>query len=484
VRTNATVWDARTGAPLLELKGLKEPVYRVAFSPDGTRIVTTGLAGAFPGGAELKVWDATTGTALLDLTQKDLPIAIVVGEAGGSVAFSPDGTRFVSGGVRVKSSMVAGSVRTVLKELKVWDARTGAVLALMKENQSPVKSVAFSPDGTRIITASSTKSTILSDFGGGKTATVWDAQTGTALLELKGHTGEVNCAAFSPDRDGTRIVTGSGDRTVRVWDARTGTSLIELKGHTGAVNSVAFSPDGTRIVSAGSGNSDKPGEVFVWDARMRTHEVELVGHTGSIYHAVFSPDSTRIATASADKTIKVWDVRSGTTLVELKGHTSEISSVAFSRDGTRIVTSGNDHTVRVWDARTGIELAKLKMLVLSAAFSLDGTRIVTEGYDKLTKLWDAHTGQELKGEAIAKTVPSGRTSPDGRLLAHLNQDRAEVVPVVPDAEEISYRRLHTQPNLSRYWAGYLAARAAKDDFAAAFYLNLISPDERKALSRD
>ena len=99
-----------------------------------------------------------------------------------------------------------------------------------------VTSVAFSPDGTRIVTGSEDQ-----------TAKVWDARTGTALLELKGHTGAVTSVSFSPD--GTRIVTGSGDRTAKVWDARTGTALLELKGHTGGVTSVSFSPDGTRIVT-------------------------------------------------------------------------------------------------------------------------------------------------------------------------------------------------------------------------------------------
>jgi tetratricopeptide (TPR) repeat protein len=247
---------------------------------------------------------------------------------------------------------------------------------------------------------------------------------------------------------------------------------------------VAFSPDGTRIVSAGSGDSDKPGEVFVWDARMRTHEVELVGHTGSIYHAVFSPDRTRIATAGNDKTIKVWDARTGTTLVELKGHTNEIESVAFGPDGTRIVTSSIDQTVRVWDARTGTELARIETGARSAAFNLDGTRIVTEGYDKITKVWDAQTGQELNGEAVPKIVPSGRTSPDGRLLAHLNQDRADVVPLIPDAEELAYRRVHTRPNLGRYRDGYRAALAARDPFAAQFYLNLLPPPEQARVLDD
>ncbi len=73
--------------------------------------------------------------------------------------------------------------------------------------------------------------------------------------------------AFSPD--GTRIVAGGGEYNkageVKVWDAATGKSLLELKGHTSRVYSVAFSPDGTRIVTGG-GEFNKAGEVNVWDA--------------------------------------------------------------------------------------------------------------------------------------------------------------------------------------------------------------------------
>jgi len=88
---------------------------------------------------------------------------------------------------------------------------------------------------------------------------VWDAATGASVAELKGHTSNVNSAEFSPD--GTRIVTASWDQTSRVWDAATGASVAELKGHTGDVNSAAFSPDGTRIVTASLDNTAR-----VWDA--------------------------------------------------------------------------------------------------------------------------------------------------------------------------------------------------------------------------
>ncbi len=138
---------------------------------------------------------------------------------------------------------------------------------------------------------------------------------------------------------------------------------------------------------------------------------------------------------------------------ELKGHTGHVNSVAFNKDGTRILTGSGDRTVKVWDARTGTELLELQGLtgfVMSASFSPDGTRIVTGGCGADGKpgeviVWDARTGKGL-----------------------------------PD-EEIAYRRLHTEPNLWRYRKGYLAARTAKDDFAARFYLEILPPAERAAL---
>ena len=136
------------------------------------------------------------------------------------VSFSPDGTRIGTGSHD-------GTV-------KVWDARTGTLrLDLTRSPATPILSIAFSPDGTRIV------------VGSFRTVTVWDAQTGATLLDFKVYLGEktgtfedhgVYSASFSSD--GTRIVTGSwngksGD--AKVWDARTGTLLVELKEQLGAV---------------------------------------------------------------------------------------------------------------------------------------------------------------------------------------------------------------------------------------------------------
>jgi tetratricopeptide (TPR) repeat protein len=122
---------------------------------------------------------------------------------------------------------------------------------------------------------------------------------------------------------------------------------------------------------------------------------------------------------------------------------------------------------------------------MTVSLSPDGTRLVTYGRGR-QKVWDAETGKELPGETIPSTVANERISPDGRLFAKVDHPgtRVDLVSLKPDEEELAYRRLHTRPNLSRYRDGYEAARAAKDDFAARFYLNLLPPPEQKVLTAE
>ena len=100
-----------------------------------------------------------------------------------------------------------------------------------------MNSAVFSPDGSRIVSASFDN-----------TARVWDAKTGVVVATLSGHTDRVVSAAFSPD--GSRVITASSDNTARVWDAVTGVSLTILWGHTNQLVSAAFSPDGLYVITA------------------------------------------------------------------------------------------------------------------------------------------------------------------------------------------------------------------------------------------
>ena len=158
------------------------------------------------------------------------------------------------------------------------------------------------------------------------------------LLHTFHHTDRVNCVAFSPD--GTQIVSGSDDKTIRVWNVETRAAVGEpLVGHTRAVRSVAFSPDGTQIVSGSYDNT-----IRVWNVETRAAVGEpLIGHTSLVTSVALSPDGTQIVSGSHDKTIRVWNVETCAAVGEpLTGHTNWVRSVAFSPDGTQIVSGSEE----------------------------------------------------------------------------------------------------------------------------------------------
>ncbi|EMD36351.1 hypothetical protein CERSUDRAFT_124240 [Gelatoporia subvermispora B] len=187
------------------------------------------------------------------------------------------------------------------------------------------------------------------------------------LLQMSGHAGVVRSVAFSPD--GTRVVSGSWDGAVRIWDARTGDLLMDpLEGHRDKVFSVAFSPDGAVVAS---GCVD--GTIRIWNAKigeLMMHSLE--GHSNGVRCVAFSPDGAKIISGSMDHTLRLWDAKTGSPLLHaFEGHTGDVNtvlfspdgmqvvsgdavrSVAFSPDGTRLVSGSSDNTIRIWDVTPG-----------------------------------------------------------------------------------------------------------------------------------
>lgn len=106
-----------------------------------------------------------------------------------------------------------------------------------------IKMVGYAPDGKTLATVSSDS-----------TVRIWDADSGAAVKSFKGHKGDIEGLAYSPD--GRRIAT-SGDSVVIVCEASSGKMLRTLLGHEGEVDSVEYSRDGKTIVSGGKGQDDQ-----------------------------------------------------------------------------------------------------------------------------------------------------------------------------------------------------------------------------------
>jgi WD40 repeat protein/transcriptional regulator with XRE-family HTH domain len=389
------IWEVSSGKEHLALPGHLDAVVHVAFSPDGSRLATASFDGT------AKVWDLTTGKEMFSLREDSAGFQVYW------VAFSPDGSKLATSGTDTEQRGWAS----------IWDAKTGQKTMTLPGHGPGMRSVAFSPDGTHMVTANEDR-----------TATVWDAILGRELFTLYGHTDIVEQADFSPD--GTRIVTVSDDRKIKVWDAVTGQNLQTLAGHAGTVWSVSFGPDNQHIVTTSGDNTAK-----VWSISPAQEVLTVVNGSRIVYPAgarlAYCPDGTRLATANSDTAPKVWDVKTGKLLFELVGHTDLVTNIAYSADGTKIGTASNDRTAKIWDAKTGKELQSFTGHtdnVMGIDFSPDGSRLATGSWDGTGIVWDAKTGKPLSS-LIGHTDRVGTIdfSPDGSRLVTGSWDGTAIV---------------------------------------------------------
>jgi serine/threonine protein kinase/tetratricopeptide (TPR) repeat protein/DNA-binding beta-propeller fold protein YncE len=259
-----------------------------------------------------------------------------------------------------------------------------------------VLTVAFSPDGRRVLAN-----------GESGCLHLYDVATGQEVHRFARPAHDVLAVAFSPD--GRRALSGGGDKTMRLWDVSTARELRCFEGHGGSIVSVAFSPDGSKALSAGIDKS-----VRLWDVETGKEVRQFRGHPAEVLHAVFSPNGRRVLSGSWDGTVWLWDTATGNGIRRFTG--DHVTAVAFSPEGERAAVA-DEHGLRLWDLETGREVRRFPHRSSGVAFTPDGRRLLsTDHFGRKLQLYDVSTGAERKRFYVEMLLRPHMAviSPDGR----------------------------------------------------------------------
>ncbi|KAH9485862.1 Vegetative incompatibility protein HET-E-1 [Psilocybe cubensis] len=381
------IWDIAKSAKIHVLEGHTDSVTSVAFSSDGTKVVS-GSADT-----DIIIWNAITGEEINTLEGHSDWVQ--------SVYFSPDDSQVVSASIDntvcVWDAVAGHSTEYVLEghsawiaavclssngdfivsashdcTIGIWDSNTGTLIKYLEDgHEDPIKWVTVSSDNLWVASASDDEMAI-----------IWDIESGKVIKTFKGHTDSISCVAFKYDN--SKIITACDDYLVHIWDVETTKIDLVFNKHTDVVFAAQFSPDGEIAASCGS---DKL--TYVWNSSTGEILHTLKEHEDDIYNLAFSPNGEHLVTGSHDCLLCIWDIKSGQLLKKLEQVDTALS-VAYSHDGTKIVSGSDDHMVYVWDVESGQVVTQLEGhsgSVQAAVFSNDGSKIVSCGADRMIRVW-------------------------------------------------------------------------------------------------
>jgi WD40 repeat protein/serine/threonine protein kinase len=231
------------------------------------------------------------------------------------IAFSLDGTKVVSIGWD--------------NAINISDTETGKRLQQFTGHLGQLFRLEHHPTKPLVVTASADN-----------TAKVWDSENSRELFSLAGHTKPVMSATFSPE--GSQLATGSADGTIRLWDATNGAETAQIEAHGAGVWRVDYTPDGKSILSCG-----REGKVRMWDAKSLKQITQFDGHESHVEVVRVSPDGKLAASADVDGLIFIWDLLAKKSIGTLRGHRGAIFNLQFNNGWLYSVSA--DRTIRRWD---------------------------------------------------------------------------------------------------------------------------------------
>jgi WD40 repeat protein len=401
----AQLWDADRWQPVGPALQDPDPVVAAVCSPDGELILTASSTGA------VRLWTKKVSDTFSAST---LP---KVG-AMTSVAFSPDGRRFVTGGLNDDRR----------GEACLWDVATARPLDPRLPHPGRVNAVAFTPDGSTVVVGCG-----VTDEGGtvvGGEVRLWDATTGRSRGRPLAHADAVTAVAVSPD--GRLILTGCADRVARLWDLETGRPVGTPRQHPFPIETAAFSPDGKTVFTGGGfrGAAGAQFGVLVWDAGTGKLLTGILDHPDAVHGVAVRPDGRLVATACRDGRIRVYEVGDLRPLLEHRQSVPLVKAV-FSPDGKFLVTSGgraDRGQSQVWDLTPGASSFGRPPLdhprpVTALAFDAPGRSFVTASLDGTIHARNVTTGEPV-GRSIGGPEPLTGVviANDGRTVAALGAD--------------------------------------------------------------
>ncbi len=406
-------------------------IFRMAFSPDGTRLLGAGTDG-------IRLWDSSSGrpirllggsrTDFLAFLDRGKCIAtrgenLVVWEIadGKEVSRVP----LPQGGLECSVLSPDGKVLAGVgkgRKLLLVDTAMGGVLRQLEGNEDNfnklhwVHRFAFAPDSKTLASVSMQDARVF----------LWDVATGRPRHVLGGHK-EPAAAAFSPD--GRLLAVGDNDGIIRLWDPAAGRELRQLRGHVGMIQGLAFAPNGKTLASGATGNREHTRELV--DSTVRLWDVEtgkartLPGPASWAQCVAFSPDGKTLAVGGSGTTLYAFDLETGKDRTSLAGHDEPFSSLALCPDGSILASGGSDNLIHLWDLKTSKETARLEGhqgYVTGLAFTTGGRELVSCSYDGTVRVWDWQRGKETR--RFAQVQPSSGNpryggfdlAPDGTTL--------------------------------------------------------------------